>query len=145
MRLKVKRLHENAKLPTRAHNSDCGYDLYSIVDLHIKPHETVKIRTGIAVQIEKDKDDYSTYMIKIEERSSLGSIGFGKRAGIVDEGYTNELIVCMTNHNEHSTSIGCGQKIAQFLIHKIYTPHIEEVEELSDTDRGLKGFGSSGL
>ena len=144
MRLKVKRLDINAKLPTRAHSSDCGYDVYSISDYVIRPHETAKIKTGIAVQIEKDRDDYSTYVIKIEERSSLGSTGIGKRAGIVDEGYTGEMVVCMTNHTNTTRSIATGDKVAQFLIHKVYTPHIEEVEELDNTDRSSKGFGSSG-
>ena len=147
MNLKVKKLHPDAKLPSRAKTGDAGYDIYSLESIDIKPSQTVKIRTGICVQLSHNPiipEKIETYCIRFVERSSVGSKGIGLRAGLIDEGYIGELIVCLTNHGTTDYQILKGDKIAQFIVQKVETPHVVEVEELDTTDRGQNGFGSTG-
>lgn len=150
--LKIKKLHPDAIIPTRAHNTDAGYDLYSLEDVSIQGGHTVKIKTGIAIQPPKG------YYGKISERSSLGSKGLSVRGGVCDQGYTGEYVVCITNLNTPDIFNGSdwlanpnyvyeilkGDKIAQVVFHRYGDFSIEEVEEFEETDRSDKGFGSSG-
>lgn len=110
----------------------------------LKAGETTKVDTGIAVQIERDADDYHLYALFIHERSSVGSKGIGRRAGVIDFSYTGPLVVCLTNHTDRDYEVLRGDKIAQLVIQRVETPFVEEVEELTTTDRGSNGFGSSG-
>lgn len=144
MRLKVKKLVNDAKLPERANNRDAGLDVFSNVTTIIPIGATSKIDTGIALEIEPAKDDYNTYSIFVKERSSLGSKGLAKRAGVLDMDYRGHIIICLTNHTGKPYQIIKGDKIAQLVIQKVETPIVVEVDELSDTIRGDKGFGSTG-
>jgi deoxyuridine 5'-triphosphate nucleotidohydrolase len=164
MKLKVKKLHPNAILPTKNHESDAGIDLYALEDTEIDPGCTVKVRTGIAIQPEHSKLVASL----VWDRSGLGSKGIHRVAGVIDQTYTGELVVCLTNLNigpvlkailskmtcgdtesligsiyQYTYVIKQGDKIAQILIQEIVPTEIVE-EELNVTIRGDKGFGSSG-
>lgn len=160
--LKVKRLTKTAKLPTKAHSTDAGWDVYADEYVEILPGETVKVKTGIAVQ------GNSHHLVW--DRSSLGSKGIHRLAGVIDTSYSGELIICLTNLNvgsilqiiglyggkpefnnrvqdeiERQTyTIKPGDKIAQVLSQTVLDVNIIEVDFLDDTDRGAKGFGSSG-
>lgn len=169
MKLKIKKLYPDAITPTKAHDTDAGIDLYSLEDRIIYPGETAKIKTGIAIQpvdtnyyIPGDKLVASL----VWDRSSLGSKGIHRMAGVIDQSYTGELLVCLTNlslfhiidlivHDRNKTetqqvwknacfSIKKGDKIAQLLIQEIIPVTIEEVDELQTTKRGSGGFGSTG-
>lgn len=167
MILKVKRLTPTAKLPTKAHDSDAGWDVYADEDVEIRPGETVKVKTGIAVQVEPGETAHETIAHLIWDRSSLGSKGIHRLAGCVDVGYNSEILICLTNLNifkclngssiirqdgswipateEYMFSIKKGDKIAQVLTQRVLKVNITEVDSLEETDRGEKGFGSSGV
>lgn len=146
MFIKIKKLHDDAKIPERNNNDDAGLDLFAIDDYFIVPGQVVKVRTGIAIQICHESNDYNTYAGFIFDRSSLGSKGISKVAGLIDQGYTGEIIVCLTNHNNPAISyeIKAGDKVAQIVFQKVETPVIREVTEFIETARGKNGFGSSG-
>lgn len=173
MNLKVKRLTETAKLPTKAHNSDAGWDVYADEDVEIRPGETVKVKTGIAVQVEPGETAHETIAHLIWDRSSLGSKGIHRLAGCVDIDFRGQLLVCLTNLNilplldskslssevcsgvfrlsdtifdpiaDNTYKIKKGDKIAQVLTQRVLKVNITEVDSLEETDRGSKGFGSS--
>ena len=145
--LSAKRLTETAKLPTKAHDTDAGIDLYSDEDLEIKPGSTVLVSTGISMAI---PDGHAGL---IWDRSSMGVKGLHRFAGVVDSGYRGEVKVCISNigygrtewpFDNKSYFISRGDKIAQILIQEVPNFRIEEVNDLDSTDRGEGGFGSSG-
>lgn len=146
MYIKIKKLTPDAIIPERAHNDDAGLDLYAAEDCYLIPGKITKIRTGIAIQICREQNDFNTYAGFIWDRSSMGSKGFGKLAGVIDQGYTGEIMVLITNHNqpEISTLVKKGDKIAQIIFQKVETPSIREVQEFDNTSRGNNGFGSTG-
>jgi len=139
MKLKVKKLVENAKLPERKREGDAGLDLYCIEDVEILPNEIKLISTGIAIEIPKG------YFGLIKDRSGLASKGLHVLAGVVDENYRGEVKVVMINLGKEKIKLEKFSRIAQLIIIPYAKVEVEEVEELSETERGGKGFGSSGL
>ena len=138
MKFKVKKLVPEAKLPTRAHANDAGLDLYSLEGATIAPGEGKVLRTGIAAEFNPGQVGMLT------DRSSMAKQGFKVAGGIIDAGYTGELNVVLRNITQETLFVQAGNKIAQLLIIPILTPEVEEVKELSSSERGSKGFGSSG-
>jgi len=139
MKLKVKKLVENAKLPERKREGDAGLDLYCIEDVEILPNEIKLISTGIAIEIPKG------YFGLIKDRSGLASKGLHVLAGVIDENYRGEVKVVMINLGKEKIKLEKFSRIAQLIIIPYAKVEVEEVEELSETERGEKGFGSSGL
>lgn len=175
MKLLIKKLDERAKLPTKTNDSDAGIDLYALEDTLIYPGETVKVRTGIAIQLEDTLEQFKHLNLVnlLWDRSGLGSKGIHRLAGVIDQEYTGEMVVCLTNLNIRAIfkdladdcgsqynvitswsfynalqvgkyEIKAGDKIIQTLVQTVIPVKIEQVEELKDTKRGSKGFGSSG-
>ena len=139
MKIKIKKITPDGKVPTRAKSSDAGYDLYSTVDMPITPTARQLVPTGIAIEIPEG------YYGRIAPRSGLAvRAGIDILAGVVDSGYRNEIKVVMINLGEGLVSVNKGDRIAQLIIEKCYDVEWEEVNELSDSDRGEGGFGSSG-
>ena len=139
MKIKIKKINPDGKDPTRAKSSDAGYDLYSTVDMPITPTARQLVPTGIAIEIPEG------YYGRIAPRSGLAvRAGIDILAGVVDSGYRNEIKVVMINLGEGLVSVNKGDRIAQLIIEKCYDVEWEEVNELSDSDRGEGGFGSSG-
>jgi dUTP pyrophosphatase len=138
MELKVKRLACVAKLPTKAHLHDAAFDLYTDANIIIYPNTTVKVTTGIAVEIPEG------FYAQILGRSGLSSKGVHVTGGVVDAGYRGEWLVILHCTNKNGYEFSVGDKIAQFVLHEVPPARIVEVEELSETSRGDKGFGSSG-
>jgi dUTP pyrophosphatase len=138
MILKVKKLEKDAKLPERRRDGDAGLDLYCIEDFEIKPNEIKIIRTGIAIEIPKG------YFGMIKDRSGLASKGLHVLAGIVDENYRGEIKVVLINLGKEKLKFEKYSRIAQLLIIPYLKVEIKE-DELSQTERGENGFGSSGL
>lgn len=152
--LKCLKLSDNAVLPTRTHSTDAGVDLYSAEDTFIEVGYTKKIKTDIAICIPE------SYVGKIEGRSSMNSKGVMALGGVIDAGYNGEIGVILHNlsfdNDELNASpypgrfkfgkmIKKGDKIAQMLVYKVETQPIQEVNELWTSERGSKGFGSSGV
>jgi dUTP pyrophosphatase len=162
--LKVKLLHPEARIPSVAHaGSDLGFDLYSIEDIVLEPGIPAKVRTGIAVE------GPAGWGFVLGDRSSMASKGVTYAGGRIDAGYRGEILVCLINVNQPSYSLRTarnedgsvadvlldrsdvsvrihkGDKIAQMSPFESRTQlEVAAVEELSASDRGAKGFGSSG-
>jgi dUTP pyrophosphatase len=135
--LKVKRLTETAKMPTKAHPTDLGYDLYSDETVSIDGNSAIKVKTGISVGFPENWGGF------IKDRSSMASKGFAVIGGVIDQAYIGELSIVIT-YKRGNTTIQKGDKIAQLVPIPLTNWPIVEVENLEPTDRGEKGFGSSG-
>lgn len=138
--MKVKRLHEQAQLPVKAHAGDLGYDLFSDNQLTLLAGETKLVSTGIAIQFPEG------YGGLLRDRSSVATKrGLFVVAGVIDNGYTGEILVALYNSNEGFQTIYKGDKIAQLLLIPTVDFPVEEVEEISSSDgRNANGFGSTG-
>lgn len=131
-------LEENAYMPTRAHATDAGLDLYSREDAIVYAGDSWIFDTGVHVAIEPG------WVGDVKSKSSLMMYGI-LTDGTVDSGYTGSIKVKLFNVSKCALSIVKGQKIAQLVIKKIDTPELEFVDKLEDTDRGTGGFGSTGM
>ena len=139
MKLLIKKLSPNAITPTRASPGSVGYDLYSTETMSIGARERGIVCTGIAATI-----PVGVYG-RVAPRSGLSvKHGIQTGAGVIDPDYTGELKVILFNHGTERFDIKQGDRIAQLILEKCDTPLIEEVQEINDTQRGTKGFGSSG-
>lgn len=140
--LKVKKLNEDAIIPNFAHKGDAGMDLYSIEKVIIPKNETRLIKTGISIELPHMTE------AQVRPRSGLAlkySITVLNSPGTIDEGYRGEIGVILINHGKEDFVVEKHMKIAQMVIKPIYEIHIEEVKDLSDTERGNGGFGSTGM
>jgi dUTP pyrophosphatase len=149
--MKVKLLHEDAKVPTKANKSDAGWDLYAIEDVTINGGERKTVKTGISIEIPEG------YAGLIWPRSGLAvKKGIDVLAGVIDQGYRGEIMVCLFNstiplplfetpQDENvQVRIKKGDRIAQILFHETYQFKMHAVSELTTSERGGSGFGSSG-
>ena len=141
--IRVKKLDPRAILPTYGSAQAAGADLYACLDapVTIEPGETAWVGTGIALEVPAGCAGL------IYARSSLGTkrgLAPANKVGVVDSDYRGEIRVVLLNHGKVSQTIEHGERIAQFVITPVLTPAYEEVEELSDTQRGVGGFGSTG-
>lgn len=137
MKMKVM-LDPGAKMPTRAHELDAGYDLYSMQDVCICPNASGKFDTGVHVQIP------AGYVGFLKSKSGLNVKSGIQSEGVIDAGYTGSIQVKLYNHGAHAVDIKKGQKISQLVILPIITPELELVDGLEETERGNGGFGSTG-
>ncbi|MEG1993959.1 MAG: dUTP diphosphatase [Oscillospiraceae bacterium] len=142
--LKIKLLSDNAKAPYRASKYSAGYDLYACVDgdIVVPKGKTVKIGTGFAMEMPCEN-----LVGLIYARSSMGT-KFGvipaNAVGVIDYDYRGEIIVALHNNGNEDYTVKCGDRIAQLVVTPIVTPEIEIANELSETQRGDGGFGSTG-
>ena len=136
--ISVKRLATDAILPTRAHPNDAGMDLYGLEDVVLGPNQGKVARTGIAIALTDG------FVGLVADRSSLAKKGIKTAGGVIDAGYRGELQIVLWNLSNDEIRLCRGDRIAQLLIIPIATPAILEVTELDATQRGAKGFGSSG-
>ncbi|HEU4637118.1 MAG TPA: dUTP diphosphatase [Edaphobacter sp.] len=142
VRLKVKKLVEQAKLPRYAHvgeYSDLAADLYASEPLTIEPGATAAVPTGIAIEFP------STHGALVEDRSGLALKGITTLAGVIDPGYRGEIRVVVTNVAATLFEIKAGDRIAQLRIVQRIEAEFEEVAELGEARRGGGGFGSTGV
>jgi dUTP pyrophosphatase len=138
--LKIKKLNEDAKIPTYAHPGDAGLDLFALEETTIAVGDRTLIKTGIAMEIPDG------FVGLIWDKSGLATKnGLKTMAGVVDSGYRGEVMVCLMNLSQQRYDFGAGDKIAQMIIQKKESFSVEEVEELDqNTSRGVGGFGSTG-
>lgn len=142
MEMRVKKLYEDAKIPTRGSAQAAGYDLYANKDAIIYHGETVPVGTGIAVEIP------TGYFGALFARSGLATkqgLRPANCVGVIDSDYRGEIIVAMHNDNQIlDKSIGKGERIAQLVIIPYLPVELVESDTLEDTERGANGFGSTG-
>ena len=141
--IKIHLLNEKAKVPVCGSKYSAGYDLYSICDekITIGPHETVKMKTGIALEIPEG------YFGAIFARSGIATkrgLRPANCTGVVDSDYRGELIVALHNDTDKVQLVEPGERIAQLVIMPYLNVELAEVDNLSDTERGEGGFGSTG-
>ena len=139
MKLKVKKLHKDAKLPTHGHPGDAGIDFYAIEDVVFLPGKQERVHTGVAVEIPKG------YVGLIWDKSGVSfNMGLKIMGGVIDSDFRGELVMNFFNTKNEKVILEKGQKIAQMLIQKFEHCDIVEVEELSETVRGYGREGSTG-
>ena len=141
--IRVKKVRPNAILPTYGSGAAAGADLYACLDgeITIAPAETFWVPTGLAVEIPQGCAGL------IYARSSLGTkrgLAPANKVGVIDSDYRGEVQVVLFNHSNQNQQIVPGERIAQMVITPVITPRYVETESLSDTDRGVGGFGSTG-
>jgi len=137
--IQVKLLTEDAIAPTRNTPTDAGLDLYSSETILIKGRSWKAVSAGISIAIPNE------YYARIAPRSGLAyKHGLDVFAGVVDSGYRGEIKVILYNAGEKDYLVNAGDKIAQLIIEKCYLWDPVVVDELSNTERGNNGFGSSG-
>ena len=138
--INVKKLNNNATIPTRANPTDAGLDLYADDYYVIDSKERNLIGTSIAIEIPDG------YMARIAPRSGLSfKKGLDVMAGIIDSSYRGEIKVILINHGHHDVGLHRGDKIAQLIIQPIELWMPVEVDQLLETSRGANGFGSTGV
>jgi dUTP pyrophosphatase len=138
MELKVKRIHNDAKIPSYGHKGDAGLDVFSVIDHELRPREAMAVPTGIQMEIPEG------YVGLIWDKSGISLQGVHRLAGVVDAGYRGEVKVVMINLGEESFIISKGMKIAQILVQPVESVDVIDVSELEDSSRGEGGFGSTG-
>ncbi len=141
--IKVKKLRENAVLPTYGSAEAAGADLYACLeaDVTIGPGKTAFIPTGLAMELPKGCAGL------IYARSGLAckrGLAPANKVGVIDSDYRGEFIVALHNHGDTEQTVCNGERIAQLIITPVLTPAYEETAQLTDTDRGVGGFGSTG-
>ena len=141
--IRVKKLNPNAVLPTYGSIEAAGADLYACVDapITIQPGETAWIPTGLSLEVPKGCAGL------IYARSSMGvkrGLAPANKVGVIDSDYRGEIRVVLLNHGKTPQVVENGERVAQFLITPVLTPAYEEVSELTETERGGGGFGSTG-
>lgn len=141
--IRVKKLKENAILPTYGTQQAAGADLYACIDqaVTIQPGTSAFIPTGIALEVPAGCAGL------IYARSGMAckqGLAPANKVGVVDSDYRGEITVVLHNHSQVAQTIENGQRVAQFLITPVYTPSYVEAEDLTDTCRSSGGFGSTG-
>ena len=153
--VKIKRLSETAQLPTKAHDSDAAFDLYADIQdtfqpfgstedvkgIKVMPGQTVKVSSGVAMEIPE------WYWGAVYARSGLATkqgLRPANCVGVIDSHYRGPIIVAIHNDSNEVQIVRHGDRIAQFMLAPVIETSFEEVNELSDSDRGEGGFGSSG-
>ena len=143
MKIEIKKLRGNAKIPTRGSEYAAGYDLYACIEesVTIMPHTTEKIGTGLSVAVPNG------YFGAIFARSGLAAkegIRPANCVGVADSDYRGEYIVALHNDTDTPKTIAPQERIAQLVIMPFLEAEFEETEALSETERGSGGFGSTG-
>lgn len=145
MEIKIKKLYEDSVIPTRGSEYAAGYDLYAHLGeydaIHIKPHETVKIGTGVAIQ--PPKDTFGAVFARSGLAAKQG-LRPANCVGVCDYDYTGEYIVALHNDSNEERVIEKGERIGQVVFIPYVNVTFKEVEELDATERGAGGFGSTG-
>ncbi|MEF3191008.1 MAG: dUTP diphosphatase [Campylobacterales bacterium] len=141
MKIRIKKLHPDAIIPSYQTSLAAGFDLHAIHDELIRPGERKLIRTGLACAIEEG------YEVQIRPRSGLAlkhGITVLNAPGTIDADYRGEWMVVLINHGNEPFTISKGERIAQGVIQKVVRAQFEEVDALDETERGANGFGSTG-
>jgi dUTP diphosphatase len=140
--LRVRRLDERARLPTRAYAHDAGLDLHALEPVELGPGDRLSVRTGIAIEIPPGQAGLVLPRSGLAERHGIALVN---APGLIDAGYRGELRVLLLNTDRVAPfTISAGDRIAQLVLVRVDVPQVAEVEELALSERGTDGFGSSG-
>jgi dUTP pyrophosphatase len=138
-RLHFKRLHPEARLPTRGSERAAGLDLHAVERVTIGPGERAAVRTGLAVAVPRG------FYGRVAPRSGLAvRHGIDVLAGVIDADYRGEILCALVNHGREPFEVEPGARVAQLIVEAIATPEPAWAEDLEETERGAGGFGSTG-
>lgn len=139
MRLKIKKLHPDAKIPEFAHSGDAGMDLYVPESVELLPGERKSIPLGLALEIPHGYVGLMWDKSGLSHKNGIKSFG-----GVIDSSYRGEIHAGVMNLSDKIYRLEKGHKIIQLLIQSVEHPEIVEADELSQSERGSGGFGSTG-
>lgn len=141
MDVKIKLIHDEAKMPFRANEGDAGLDLFAVEEKVIQPGESALIATGIQMELPKGTE------AQVRPRSGLAlkhSVTVLNSPGTIDEGYRGEVKVILINHGKEPFTVEKQMRIAQMVIAPVLQVELVQVAGVSDSQRSTGGFGSSG-
>ena len=141
MNVSLKKLDERAVIPTRGSKDAAGVDLYALDAVTVPGGETVIVHTGIAVAIP------SGYAGLIYARSGMAtkrSLAPANKVGVIDADYRGEIMVALHNHGKKDEKVEAGERVAQLVVAPFLKAEFEETQTLTETVRGVGGFGSTG-
>ena len=138
MKIKIKKLKENAKLPSYAHPGDVGMDMYAMETVTIKPMEHYRFWHGFAMEF------LVGYAAIVKDKSSLSKAGLSTMGGVFDAGYRGEYNTHLVNLSDKPYTVEEGDKVSQIIIFPVDIAELEVVDILSESERGEGMFGSTG-
>lgn len=143
MEINIKKLNQNAIIPTKGSEQAAGYDLYACTksSIVIMPHNTVKVGTGLAIEI---PDGYFGAIFARSGLATKQGLRPSNCVGVCDSDYRGEYTVALHNDTDEPQTINPMERIAQLVVMPYLAVEFNEVDELNDTERGSGGFGSTG-
>jgi len=142
--LRVKLLEPGAREPEVAHpGEDLGYDVFALEATRLGPRATIRVRTGLAIEARHPQTGAALGLL-VRDRSSMADRGVVTTGGVIDAGYRGEILIVMTNLSDATVELKAGEKIAQMIPVPVLTGRVHVVDQLEDSARAEKGFGSSG-
>lgn len=139
----IKILSRDAQIPHIAYNGDAGVDLRSVERIVLEPQERAMVATGLAIAL---PEGYAGFVLPRSGLAAKHGISIVNAPGLIDSNYRGELKVILLNTDpDKSFTIEIGDRIAQLIVMPVPTINFEQVEELTESQRGESGFGSSGI
>jgi dUTP pyrophosphatase len=141
VRLRVRRLRDDAVLPAYAHPGDAGLDLAAVEEVSLAPGERAAVPTGLAVAFPEG------WVGLVHPRSGLArrhGVTVANAPGTIDAGYRGEVLVLLCNLGQEAVTLAKGERVAQLLLQRVGRAVVDEVDDLDATARGEGGFGSTG-
>ena len=134
-------LNSNAKIPSKQHDIDIGYDIYSSKEYNLIPKKVAFIETGISIQLPNGCGGFILPRSGLASKHSITSIN---SPGLIDPGYTGEIKIPLINHSEEIYNLKKGERFAQLVLIEVNSANFKIVEKLDESIRSDKGFGSTG-
>ena len=139
--IKIKILNEFAKIPSKSHEDDIGYDLYSDGEYIIEPQKVVLVNLGITIQLPKNVGGFVLPRSGLASKNLVAPIN---APGLIDPGYTGELMVPLMNYSDEVYTVSQNERVAQLVTITTGSISFEKVDDLDISDRSTGGFGSTG-
>ena len=137
--MKVKRFKKTTRMPVKSHLPDVGLDIFTPKEFWLRPLETITVGLELAVSI---PEGFAGMLVP---RSSITERGMIVQTAVIDPDYTGEIHLIITNCSNNVRLIEEGQRVCSLVVYSVLNERIEEVEEMTETERNTKGLGSSGL
>jgi len=138
--IEIKLINSNAKVPAKNHNSDIGYDISSSKNISLKSNEVALVNTGVAINL---PEHCAGFVLPRSGLSTKHKITLINSPGLIDPGYTGELLIPLINHSDLDYEIKSGDRIAQLVLINTFSVDFKIVKTLPETDRSSGGFGST--
>ena len=138
--IEIQLISSNGKVPSQKHASDIGYDISASNDVTLKSNEVTLVNTGIAINLPQQ---CAGFVLPRSGLSTKHKITLINSPGLIDPGYTGELLVPLMNHGDKDYEIKAGDRIAQLVLINTYVVDFKVVDSLPETDRSSGGFGST--